>query len=235
MFLMSRINISNGFNLFYEGNKYSFDFEVNPKSINVFVCRDKKLISFFFKSVTGLNPEISPSENELNKTCYIGEKNFVFSWLNVFENVRFGNENKSDEEINSVIGYVGLAGYESHYSINRSYGFNLRVALARIILSDFDVVFLDGSLNFINQKYKFELYNLILKIVKDYSISFIVNSDEIKEAVFLAENIFTFDEERQLVKIPISFDVSRDIQLYNSDVLRKKLSELILNQTALNF
>lgn len=120
----------------------------------------------------------------------IPSKPSSFPWLNVQENIRFANPEISADKEKELLLTVGLDGYETHFPHNKSLGFRFRIALARALAVDPDLILLDEPFNEMDITTKEEIYNLIRKAEFNTHISFLIGTSNITEAVFLADKVF---------------------------------------------
>ena len=97
---------------------------------------------------------------------------------------------KDPSKIKSLIALVGLEGYESFYPNNKSYGFRFRIALARSLAHQPDVILLDEPFNQMDIKTKQEILLLIRDAHKTLKTTFLLANTNITEALFLSDDIY---------------------------------------------
>ena len=197
-------------------NNHNYSFEVENSSIVSFM-------DFNFD----IRQKINDSISQMKEVGIIAESMFSFPWKNVKENILFGNEKKSQQEIDEIIKFVGLTGYENHYSLQRSFGFNFRIAIARLVLHGYQVICIDNSLQKIAKKSQFAIYDLLVQTVEKFGISFLILTKSLKEALFISNIVLLFDDKNQLVEIPVQFQHPRSHELWNSQILNNLLSKII--------
>ncbi|PJA97545.1 MAG: hypothetical protein CO129_00655 [Ignavibacteriales bacterium CG_4_9_14_3_um_filter_34_10] len=199
-------------------------------SITAIAGLNELSLSQILKVLSGVE---KPYEGEVNKSLKIGflpSQNFIFPWLNVLQNIKLGNENKTADEIHKAIEFIGLKGYEDHFPKSKSYGFLFRVGFARMLLHDFDLLLLDSPFSKIQTKSKFEIYDLFLKSQTELKKTILFSTSTIKEAVFLADYICIIPSDTKILHEEIiSFDSKRDKSLYFSQMFIEKTNKLKLS------
>ncbi len=103
---------------------------------------------------------------------------FVFQFYNlipnltVYENIMLaavlGNQS-TKEDIYNILDVVGLKGYEDYYPNQLSGGMQQRVAIARCLINEPDIIFADeptGNLDYANGKLIMELFSKLNKELK---------------------------------------------------------------------
>lgn len=144
-----------------------------------------------------------------------------FPWLTVIENVLFGlrltdKEPKEREEVaRTYIKMVGLEGFEDHYPNQLSGGMKQRVAIARTLAVDPDILLLDEPFGALDSQTRSLMHEFLLDIwERDNKTVFFVTHD-IEEAVFLADDIYICSARPAKIKkeLQISFPRPRKFSL----------------------
>lgn len=169
--------------------------------------------------------------NTDKKIIYIPSKPSSLPWMNVIDNVKSVLPDSSID-VKEIIKMVGLEGYEEHMPDNRSFGFRLRISLARALACKPSVILLDEPFNELSSESKKELYELINKIFNEHNISFILSTTNISEALFLSNIVYLFDKKpAKIIKaIKADFQEKRDLSLFASSnfiELRKQIEEIL--------
>jgi NitT/TauT family transport system ATP-binding protein/sulfonate transport system ATP-binding protein len=119
----------------------------------------------------------------------------LFDWMTVRQNVEFGLEIKNlpSEERREIsakyIDLVGLKGYESYYPKQISGGMKQRVGIARMLAISPDLMLLDNPFGHLDAQTKYHLEEEVLRIwdMEKKTVIFVTN--DVEEAVFLADRI----------------------------------------------
>ena len=187
-------------NLNYDNTIKDFNFDINCKlnSINSIICFDdsaSKLLKIIGGVVDNFEGEIKFSD-EMKTAVYIPSNPSSFPWLNVEDNIKYILENsthsinKKENNIKQIINNVGLNGYEKHFPNNNSLGFRFRISIARILVFDPVIILIDDSFKDMKDETKFELFDLLKILSKKYNVSFLINTNNISDAIYLSENIY---------------------------------------------
>ncbi len=123
------------------------------------------------------------------------QKGALFEWMNVRENVEFGPRMKgvSSAERRKVSDYlleaVGLQNFKSEAVYKLSGGMQQRVALARCLANDPEVVLMDEPLGALDALTREKMQGLILKLWKDTGKTVILITHSVEEALLLGERL----------------------------------------------
>lgn len=151
--------------------------------------------STLLKIISGLEPVTM--DNFLNRDkgiAYIPSKASSFPWLDVKSNIIYNLKSVTDDELSKTITLVGLEGYENHYPINDSLGFRFRIALGRALIRKPELIVIDESFNELPSDIKEDLYNLVLSIKRELSLTLLIGTSNISETVLLSDVIYLMDK-----------------------------------------
>ena len=141
------------------------------------------------------------SENALNKIRtnygFLFQGGALFDSLSVTENIVFPirqhhkiTDWKATEElVKSKLAMVGLDGYQNHYPSNLSGGQRKRVALARAIALDPEVVLYDEPTTGLDPIRSDIISELVLKLQRELSVTSVVVTHDMKSAYKVADRI----------------------------------------------
>jgi len=120
----------------------------------------------------------------------------LFEWLTVAENVNFGlrmkNENpiKTSQKVNEWLDIVGLKGFGNTPTYQLSGGMQQRVALARCLINDPDLILMDEPLGALDALTREKMQSLVLKIWKETGKTIILITHSVEEALLLGERLY---------------------------------------------
>ena len=120
----------------------------------------------------------------------------VFEWLTVAENVNFGlrmkNEDliKTSHKVNEWLEIVGLKGFGNTPTYQLSGGMQQRVALARCLINDPDLILMDEPLGALDALTREKMQSLVLKIWKETGKTIILITHSVEEALLLGERLY---------------------------------------------
>ena len=106
----------------------------------------------------------------------------LFEWLTVAENVNFGLRMKKEDpvnyfkkKLNEWLDIVGLKGFGNTPTYQLSGGMQQRVALARCLINDPDLILMDEPLGALDALTREKMQSLVLKIWKETGKTIILN------------------------------------------------------------
>lgn len=149
---------------------------------------------------------LSPTSGEvrLNNHAVLGpgaergmvfQQGALFEWLTVNENIQFGpnmaGKPKADsaKRCEELLNIVGLAGFGEKPVYQLSGGMQQRVALARCLANDPDVILMDEPLGALDALTREKMQGLILKLWKETGKTIILITHSVEEALFLGERL----------------------------------------------
>ena len=119
----------------------------------------------------------------------------LFEWMNVRANVAFGPRMKGtpkaeqDEKVKRLLEIVGLADFEDKAVYELSGGMQQRVALARCLANDPDVILMDEPLGALDALTREKMQGLVLKLWKETGKTILLITHSVEEAVLLGERL----------------------------------------------
>ena len=119
----------------------------------------------------------------------------LFEWLTVARNVAFGPRMagspvaEATEKVERLLTTVGLQGFGDKPVYQLSGGMQQRVALARCLANDPDVILMDEPLGALDALTREKMQNLVLKLWKDTGKTILLITHSVEEALFLGERL----------------------------------------------
>ncbi|MDE5599948.1 MAG: ABC transporter ATP-binding protein, partial [Ureaplasma sp.] len=104
------------------------------------------------------------------------------------------NKEEIDEKFKKVISLVGLQGKENSYPSDLSGGMQQRVALARSIVIEPEIILLDEPLSALDAKVRQQLQAELKRLHKELGITFILVTHDQEEALMLSDKIVVMSE-----------------------------------------
>ncbi|MAW05003.1 MAG: taurine ABC transporter ATP-binding protein [Deltaproteobacteria bacterium] len=120
----------------------------------------------------------------------------LFEWLTVNENVNFGLRMKNEDPITTAkkveewLDIVGLKGFGDTPTYQLSGGMQQRVALARCLINDPDLILMDEPLGALDALTREKMQSLVLKIWKETGKTIILITHSVEEALLLGEKLY---------------------------------------------
>lgn len=123
--------------------------------------------------------------------AFVFQEPRLMPWLTVAENIGYAAGKKYDvERVESLINDVGLSGHASALPKALSGGMAQRVAIARALYTRPRILLLDEPFSAVDAFTRMKLQDLVLKIVEQRSISFLLVTHDIDEALYLGDRIY---------------------------------------------
>jgi len=149
---------------------------------------------------------LAPSEGQvvLNQHLVTGpdaergmvfQQGALFEWMNVRKNIAFGPtmkglpEKQINQHVDELLETVGLHGFGNKHIYELSGGMQQRVALARCLANDPDVILMDEPLGALDALTREKMQSLILKLWKETGKTIILITHSVEEALLLGERL----------------------------------------------
>ena len=120
----------------------------------------------------------------------------LFEWLPVSRNVDFGLRMKNTDPAESAklvekwLDIVGLQGFGDTPTYQLSGGMQQRVALARCLVNDPDVILMDEPLGALDALTREKMQSLVLELWKETGKTIMIITHSVEEALLLGERLF---------------------------------------------
>jgi taurine transport system ATP-binding protein len=119
----------------------------------------------------------------------------LFEWMSVRDNVSFGPRMKGQREadyrdnVNHLLDVVGLGDFKDKAIYELSGGMQQRVALARCLANDPDVILMDEPLGALDALTREKMQSLVLRLWKETGKTIILITHSVEEALLLGERL----------------------------------------------
>jgi NitT/TauT family transport system ATP-binding protein len=149
------------------------------------------------------------------KTAMIFQEYSLYPWRSVLDNISFGLElsgasrETRDEAAHRYIELVGLKGFEQSYPYELSGGMRQRVAVARALAIEPDVLLMDEPFGALDAQTRNRLQKEILDIWDKTRKTILFVTHSVDEAVYLADRIVVLTGRPGSVREIISVDLPR--------------------------
>lgn len=141
----------------------------------------------------------------------------LFPWRTVIGNVLYGLQLK--KELNTeerlriakeAIDSVGLSGFEKQYPSRLSGGMKQRVAIARTLACEPDLLLLDEPYGALDALTREDMQDQLLQIWRETGRTVIMVTHDVTEAVYLSQRVVVMSARPSRTKHDIRIDISRD-------------------------
>ena len=119
----------------------------------------------------------------------------LFEWMNVRKNVSFGPRMNNvprgeiEDRVDHLLDIVGLSDFKDKAIYELSGGMQQRVALARCLANDPDVILMDEPLGALDALTREKMQGLVLQLWKDTGKTIILITHSVEEALLLGERL----------------------------------------------
>jgi len=158
---------------------------------------------------------------------FVFQEDGLFPWLTTRENIAIGiknsidNSEKIEEEVEEYLELVGLTGFGSHYPYELSGGMRRRAEVARALIADPDILFMDepfGALDFVT---RLQMREEMINVHSMFDMTILFITHDIDEALQLGDKIIVLSNRPTKIKININLDMP-----HPRDLTRGELREI---------
>ena len=183
----------NPFSMTWEnGNRYAI---LGPSG-----CGKTTLLNITAGFLRPTSGKITLGGNEINgpgvERGMVFQQGALFEWLTVAQNVNFGLRMKkvdaqtTEKKVNEWLEIVGLKGFGNTPTYQLSGGMQQRVALARCLINDPELILMDEPLGALDALTREKMQSLVLKIWKETGKTIILITHSVEEALLLGERVY---------------------------------------------
>lgn len=148
----------------------------------------------------------------------------LFPWLTVEDNVIFalneGTTAEKKQKAQECLKMVGLSGFEKSLPKELSGGMAQRTNIARALVNNPYILFLDEPFGALDAFTKIQLQNELLNIKKKEKSTMIMVTHDIEEAVYLADRIIVMDRNPGRIKDIVTVNLPRPRNRNDYDFVR---------------
>lgn len=144
----------------------------------------------------------------------------LFPWLTAKENVNFGirqsgkkyTRKQRETKAEEYLANVGLAGAANKYPSQLSGGMKQRVAVARALALESDVLLLDEPFGAVDPKLRLELQELVSRLCMEHNKTVVFVTHDIDEAILLSDRIVVMEpgKIRTILNVKLPHPRKRD-------------------------
>jgi NitT/TauT family transport system ATP-binding protein len=165
----------------------------------------------------------------------------LFPWMTVRQNISFGPRQRQlpraeiDRTTNEFVRLVGLERFADRYPNQLSGGMKQRVAIARVLANDANILLMDEPFGALDALTREQLQNELLQIWKRTGVNTIFVTHSVEEAVLLADRVLVMSagpgriDSDFRIDLPRPRDVSSpEFNALRRDIARQLTSHLVL-------
>jgi NitT/TauT family transport system ATP-binding protein len=157
------------------------------------------------------------SETEL-KIGYMFQKDQLFEWLTVWNNVLLGLKiqnkinDESKEKVKQLLIQYNLWDFKDHYPSQLSGGMRQRVALIRTLATDPSILLLDEPFSALDYQSRLKASDEIYKIIKQENRTAIMVTHDISEAISMSNRVIILSQRPASIKKVIPIGLSNECE-----------------------
>jgi NitT/TauT family transport system ATP-binding protein len=146
---------------------------------------------------------------------YMLQKDLLLPWRTAIANVKLGMEirhtpkSEANERARALLNQLGLHGFADNYPSTLSGGMRQRVALARTLANDPDVLLLDEPFAALDFQTKLLIESDTVSLVRDSGKSVLLITHDIEEAVSMADRVLVLTHRPTRLKA--TYDIELDV------------------------
>ena len=154
------------------------------------------------------------------------QRTALFPWLTVMGNVEYGpkvrgmSKKERREKAQYYINLVGLEGFENSYPNQLSGGMQQRVGIARAYCNEPDVLFMDEPFGHLDAQTRYLMQEDLIKIWEKEKRTVVFVTNNIEEAVYLADRIAVLTNCPTTVKTEYEINLPRPRNYIDPEFLR---------------
>jgi len=164
---------------------------------------------------------------------FVFQEDRLLPWRTALRNVSFGLELmgiRDYKRAKRLLELVGLKGFEDYYPKQLSTGMRQRVAFARALAIDPDILLMDEPFANLDAQTREEMQEELLKIVENKTVVFVTHS--IDEAIYLADRVVVLSPRPARVVKIVEIDLEKPRDRNSSEFLeiKRNISLLLSNR-----
>jgi ABC-type nitrate/sulfonate/bicarbonate transport system ATPase subunit len=164
----------------------------------------------------------------------------LFPWLTVRDNIRFGPLHRHVpakhvmEIAERFLAMVGLTPFADRFPHQLSGGMKQRVAIARVLANDADILLMDEPFGALDALTRGKLQEELIEIWRTTKLTVMFVTHSVEEAVLLADRVvvMTAGPGRVEREVAISLPRPRDVSSPEFNVLRRDVTRLLTSHIA---
>ncbi len=157
----------------------------------------------------------------------------LFPWLTVKENIGFGQRNLPKAKLNEISAYytdmVGLTKFADYYPGQLSGGMKQRVAIARVLANDCEVLLMDEPFGALDALTREKLQQDLLEIWARTKVTVVFVTHAVEEAVMLSDRVVVMTAGPGRIEEDIKLELARprDITAIEFNQVRRDITQYL--------
>jgi NitT/TauT family transport system ATP-binding protein len=183
-------------------------------------CGKSTLLDILAGLNTGYEGQVTVDGKELKgprrETGVIFQEAAVLPWRTVLDNAAFALETQKvpvaqrREIAENVLRRVGLSDFAGHYPHQLSGGMRQRVAIARVLSTNPDLILADEPFGALDEQTRLVLGLELLRVVRQTNATVLFVTHSIQEAVLLADRVLVMSARPGKILLDLPVDLPQD-------------------------
>jgi NitT/TauT family transport system ATP-binding protein len=167
------------------------------------------------------------------RRVFVFQEYGIFPWASVWDNIGLGLRRKSKDElaqtVQRYVDLIGLKGFERSFPSELSGGMRQRVAVARALAVDPDVVFMDEPLGALDSLTRLQMRGELLRLWQRQKMTILFVTHDVDESLQLADRVVVMSNRPGRIAEIVSVDMAhpRDVGSPEYGGLKNRLYELL--------
>jgi ABC-type nitrate/sulfonate/bicarbonate transport system ATPase subunit len=165
-----------------------------------------------------------------SENIFVFQHNGLLPWMTVWENVSLGVRKMQREEKNGrvqeYVDIVNLSGFEHHYPHQLSGGMQRRAELARALVVNPEVLFMDEPFAGLDYLTRVKMREEVINMHEYFRKTIIFITHDIEEALTMGDRVVVFSDRPAKIQLNVALDYPhpRDFSCTNElEQLRRKV------------
>lgn len=132
------------------------------------------------------------------KSAFVFQEHRLLPWLRVHENVKIGLGPNGKAAVGDLLEKLGLGGHRNDFPTSLSGGQKMRTSLARALVSNPSLIFMDEPFSALDEMTKDRLQDDLRRMFESKPMTIIFVTHSPAEAAFLADRVITLSHSGAL-------------------------------------
>ena len=184
-------------------------------------CGKTTLLSIISGLIPPDNGRVLINDKEIKGICekigYMLQEDYLFEWRTVYQNVKLALEIKgmvddsTEYKIMNLLKSYGIADFSDYYPNDLSGGMRQRVALARTLATDPEILLLDEPFSALDYQTKLTLEQEMANILNETPKTVVLVTHDIAEAISMSDRVIILSKRPGRIKKIVNIEFLGDL------------------------